>query len=86
MDDHTPQPACEPVGEFPDHGAATLTQHIDATVQVDNRQVRMGRHESQNMLELFWGVGVRLRGQAHLSEAKPSELEQRIVTRDASLE
>lgn len=86
MDDHTPQPACEPVGEFPDHGAATLTQHIDATVQVDNRQVRMGRHESQNMLELFWGVGVRLRGQAHLSEAKPSELEQRIVTRDAPLE
>lgn len=86
VDDHTPEPSCEPVGEFPDHGAATLTQYADATVQVDDRQVRMGRHEPQNVLELFWGVGVHLCGQAHLSEAKPSELEQRVVTRDAPLE
>lgn len=86
MDDHTPEPACEPVGEFPDHGAATLTHHIDATVQVDDRQIRMGRHEPQNMLELFWGVGIHLCGHAHLSEAKASEPEQRIVTRDAPLE
>jgi hypothetical protein len=86
MDDNTPEPAREPVGEFPDHGPVTLVQHIDAPVQVDDGQVRMGRHEPQNMLELFWGVGVQLRGQAHLSEAKPSELEQRIVTRNAPLE
>jgi hypothetical protein len=85
MDDHTPEPACEPVGEFPDHGAATFMQHIDATVQVDDRQIQMGRHELQNMLKLFWRVGVHLRGQSHLGEAKPSELEQRIVTRDAPL-
>jgi hypothetical protein len=86
MDDHTPEPACEPVGEFPDHGASALMQHIYAPVQVDDGQIRVGRHEPQNMLELFWGVGVHLRGQADLSEAKPSELEQRIVTRDAPLE
>jgi hypothetical protein len=86
MDDHTPEPACEPVGEFRDNGAPTLMQHIDATVQVDDRQIGMGRHELQNMLKLFWRVGVHLCGQAHLSEAKPSELEQRIVTRDAPLE
>lgn len=86
MDDHTPEPACEPVGEFTDHGAATLMQHVDAPVQVDDGQIRMRRHEPQNMLELCRGVGVHLRGQAHLSEAKPSKLEQRIVTRDAPLE
>ena len=86
MDNHTPEPTCEAVGEFTDHGAATLLQHIDAPVQVDDGQIRMGRHEPQNMLKLFRGVGVQLRGQAHLSEAKPSKLEQRIVTRDAPLE
>jgi hypothetical protein len=46
----------------------------------------MGWHEPQNTLELFGGVGVHLCGQAQLSEAKPSELEQRIVARDAPLE
>lgn len=86
MDNHTAEPACEPPGEFPDNGPAALMQHIDAPVQVDDGQIWMGRHEPQNMLKLFWGVGVHLRGQARLSEAKPSELEQRVVTRDAPLE
>ena len=52
MDDEAGDAACEAVGEFPDHSAATLVQHIDAAVQIDHRQVRMWGHELQNMLKL----------------------------------
>ena len=65
---------------------ATLVQHIDAAIQVDHRQEQMRRHEPQNMLKLIRRVGIHLGGQAHLSEAQPGELEQRIVPRDTSLE
>ena len=86
MDDEASDTARETVGELPDHGAATLVQHIDAAVQVDHRQVRMRGHEPQNMLKLVWRVGIHLGGQAHLGKAEPGKLEQRIVPRDASLE
>jgi len=75
MDDYTREPAGESAGEFRDHGAAPLVQDIDAAVQVDHRQVRMGRYELQNMIKLVWRVSVHLGGQAHLGEAEPSELE-----------
>ncbi|HEX9357055.1 MAG TPA: hypothetical protein VF933_24965 [Streptosporangiaceae bacterium] len=75
MDDHTREPAGESAGEFRDHGAAPFVQDIDAAVQVDHRQVRMGRHELQNMIKLIRRIGVHLSGQAHLGEAEPSQLE-----------
>ena len=86
MDDEAGDTAREAVGEFPDHGAATLVQHIDAAVQVDHRQVRMRGHEPQDMLKLVWRVRIYLGSQAHLGEAEPSKLKQRIVPCDASLE
>ena len=86
MDNEAGDTARETVGEFPDHGAATLVQHIDATVQVDHRQVRMRGHELQNMLKLVWRVGIYLGSQAHLGKAEPSKLKQRIIPCDASLE
>jgi hypothetical protein len=86
MDDHTPEPAGESVGEFRDHGAAPLVQDVDTAVQVDHRQVPMGRYELQNMIKLAWRVRVHLGGQAHLGETEPCELEERIVACDASLE
>ena len=46
----------------------------------------MRGHEPQNVLKLVWRVGIYLGGQAHLGEAEPGQLEQRIVPRDASLE
>ena len=63
-----------------------LIQHIDAAVQVDHRQVRMRGHEPQHVLKLVRRVGIHLGGQAHLGEAEPGQLEQRIVPRDAPLE
>ena len=86
MDDQAGDAARESVGELPDHGAARLVQHIDAAVQVDRRPVRVRGHEPQHVLELRWRVGIYLGGQAHLREAEASQLEQRIVSRDASLE
>jgi hypothetical protein len=46
----------------------------------------MRGHEPQNVLKLVWRVGIYLGGQAHLGEAESSQLEQRIVPRDTSLE
>ena len=86
MDDEAGDTACEVVGEFPDHGAATFVQHVDVAVQVDHRQVRMRGHELQDMLKLVWRVRIYLGSQAHLGEAEPSKLKQRIVPCDASLE
>jgi hypothetical protein len=86
MDDEASDAACEAVGELTHHAVATLVQHIDAAIQMDHRKVRMRRHEPQNVLKLIRCVGIHLGGQAHLSEAEPGELEQRIVSRDASLE
>ena len=78
--------ACESAGESRDHVTARLVQEIDAAVQVDHRQVRMRRHEGQNMLQLVRCAGVHLGGQAQLREAEPSQPEQRIVACDAPLE
>jgi hypothetical protein len=86
MDDQASDAAREAVGELPDHDAARLVQHIEAAVQMDHRQIRMRGHERQNVLKLVWCVGIQLGGQAHLGEAEPGQLEQRIVPRDASLE
>jgi len=86
MDDQASDAPREAVGELPDHGATTLIQHIDATVKVDDRQVWVGGHELQNMRKLVWRVGIYLGSQAHLGEAEPSKLKQRIVPCDASLE
>ena len=86
MDDQAGDAAGESVGELPDDGAAGLGQHIDAAVQVDRRPVRMRGHEPQNVLELRWRVGIELGGQARLREAEGGQLEQRIVSRDTSLE
>ena len=46
----------------------------------------MRGHELQNMLKLVWRVGINLGSQAHLGKAEPSQLKQRIVPCDASLE
>ena len=86
VDNEAGDTARETVGEFPDDGAATLVQHIDAAVEVDHRQVRVRGHEPQNMLKLVWRVGIQLGGQAHLGEAEPSKLKQRVVPCDAPLE
>jgi hypothetical protein len=86
VDDEASDAAREAAGELPHHVAAALVQHIDAAIQMDHRQVRMRGHEPQNVLKLIRCVGIHLGGQAHLSEAEPGELEQRIVPRDASLE
>ena len=86
MHDEAGDAARESVGELPDYGAARLVQHIDTAVQMDHRPVRVRRHEPQNVLKLVWRVGIYLSGQAHLGEAESSQLEQRIVPRDTSLE
>ena len=86
VDDEAGDAARETAGELPDHGAASIVQHIDAAVQMDHRQVRMRGHEPQNVVKLVWRVGIHLGGQAHLGEAEPGELEQRIVPRDLPLE
>jgi hypothetical protein len=46
----------------------------------------MRGHELQDMLKLVWRVGIYLGSQAHLGEAEPRKLKQRIVPCDASLE
>src|SRR5262249_11086855 len=86
MDDQAGDAACEAVGEFPHRGTVPSVQYVDATVQVDNGQTCMGGHELQDVLELVGRVGVHLGGHAHLGEAEPGELEQRIVPIDALLE
>ena len=86
MDDQSGDAAREAVGEFPHHGAVPRVQDVDATVQVDDRQARMGGHELQEMLELVRRVRVHLGGRAHLGEAETSEFEQRIVSINALLE
>ena len=86
VDDQTRDPSSEAVGEFPDRGAALLVEEIDAAVQVNHRQARMGRRELQDIVKLARGVGVHLGGQAHLGEAEPGQLEYRIIPRDALLE
>jgi hypothetical protein len=86
MDDQPGDAAGEAVGEFPHHGAVSPVQHVEATVQVDDRQARMGGHELQDVFELVWRVRVYLGGRAHLGEAETSELEQRIVAINALLE
>jgi hypothetical protein len=86
VDDQAGDPACEAVGEFSHHRAAPLVQHIDAAAQVDHGQAPMGRRELQDVLKLVRRIGVYLGGHAHLGETEPSELEQRIVPRDALLE
>ena len=78
--------AGEAVGELPHHGAVPPVQHVDAPAQVDDGQARMGGHELQDILELVRRVGVHLRGDAHLGEAEPRQLEQRIVPVDTLLE
>jgi hypothetical protein len=74
MNNEAGEAAREALAEFPDHGATTLIQHIDATVKVDDRQVWVRGHELQNMRKLVWRVGIYLSGQAHLGEAEPSKL------------
>jgi hypothetical protein len=86
MDDQSGHAAGEAVGEFPHHGAVPPVQHVDATVQVDDRQARMGGHELQDVFELVRRVRVHLGGRAHLGEAETSEPEQRIVSINALLE
>jgi hypothetical protein len=86
MDDQAGDPACEAVSEFPDRGATSLVEHVDAAIQVHHRQARVGGHESQDVLELVRRIGVYLRRNAHLGEAEPSEFEQRVVPGDALLE
>ena len=78
--------AREAVGEFPHHGAVPPVQHVDAPAQVHDGQARMGGHELQDVLEMVRRVGVHLRGDAHLGEAEPGQLEQRIVAVDTLLE
>jgi hypothetical protein len=46
----------------------------------------MRRHEPQDVLKLIRCVGIHLGGQAQLSKAQAGELEQRIVSRNTSLE
>jgi len=58
MDDQPGDAAGEAVGEFPHHGAVPPVQHVDATVQVDDRQACMGGHELQDGFELVWRVRV----------------------------
>src|SRR6266550_5509473 len=70
MDDEAGDAAREAVGECLYQRAVPSVQHVDAPVQVDDGQARMGRHESQDMLELIWRVGVDLSGRAHLGEAE----------------
>ena len=79
-------PACEAVSEFPHHGAVSPVQYVEAAAQVDDRQACMGGHERQHIVELVRCIGVHLGRSAHLGEAQPGELEQRIVPIDASLE
>jgi hypothetical protein len=74
MDNEAGDAAREALGEVPDHGAAALIQQIDATVEVDHRQIGMRGHEPQNMRKLVWRVRIYLSGQAHLGEAEPSKL------------
>ena len=73
MDDEAGDAAREAVGECLYQRAVPPVQHVDAPVQVDDGQARMGRDESQDMLELIWRVGVDLGGRAHLGEAQPGE-------------
>ena len=86
VDDQAADAAREAVGELPDRGAALLVQQVEAAVQVDYRQVWVRGHEIQDVLKLAGRVGVRLGGQARLSEAEASKLEQRIVPGEAPLE
>ena len=86
MDDQAGDAACEAVGEFPHHGAVSPVQHVEAAAQVDDGQARMGGHELQDVVELVRRVGVHLGRGAHLGEAEPGQLEQRIVPVDALLE
>jgi hypothetical protein len=73
MNDEAGDTAREAVGECLDQRAVPPVQHVDPPVQVDDGQARMGRHESQDMLELIWRVGVNLGGRARLGEAEPGE-------------
>ena len=86
MDDHSGDPACEAVSEFLHRGPASLVEHIDAAIQVHNRQARMGGHEAQDILQLIRRISVQLGCGAHLGEAEPSEFKQRVVPGDALLE
>ncbi len=86
VDDQTRDPSGEAVGEFPDRGAVLLVHEIDAAVQVNHRQARMGGRELQDIVKLARGVGVHLGCQAHLGEAERGQLEYRIIPRDALLE
>src|SRR5262249_37155195 len=86
VDDQAGDASREAIGELPHHRAVPPVQHVDATVQVDDGQTRMGGRELQDILELVGCVGVYLGGRAHLGEAQPSELEQRIVPIYAPLE
>ena len=86
MDDYPGYPAGEAVSEFPDRGPASLVEHVDAAIQVDHGQARVGGHEAQDMLQLVRRIGVYLGCDAHLGEAEPGELEQRVVPGEALLE
>jgi hypothetical protein len=86
MDDQAGHAAREAVGELPDHGAATLVQHVDAAIQVDHGQARVRRHEPEDVLKILRCVGIYLGRQAHLGKAEASEFQQRIIAGDAALE
>ncbi len=86
VDHQASDAAREAVGEFPDQGAVPPVQHVDAPAQVNHGQAFVGRHERQDVLEAVRCVGVHLRRDAHLGEAEPGQLEQRVVPVDTLLE
>ena len=86
MDDHAGDPPGEAGGERLDHRPAPLVQQVDLPAEVHDRQVRLGRREAEDPLELLRGVGVDLRGQPRLGEAEAGELQQGVVAVDAALE
>jgi hypothetical protein len=86
VNDEAGDAAREAVGEFLYQRAVPPMQHVDAAVQMDDGQGRMGRYEPQDMLELIWRFGVDLGACAHLGEAEPGEPEQRLIAADALLE
>jgi hypothetical protein len=86
MNDHPSDSACEAVSEFPNRGPAALVEHVDAAIQVHNGRAYVAGHEAQDVLQLVRRISVYLGRDAHLGEAEPGELKQRVVPGNALLE